>query len=88
MIKKIAALISKIPREQRKKLDGLRFIVDKDSFQIVQGGSFARGQYFKDNSIVFYEAFIHSDEELKEVLRHELCHHFGMNEEQVRRWMK
>ena len=88
MIKKIAALVNKIPQEQRKKLEGLRFIVDHDSFQIVKGGYFAKAQYFKDNSIVFYEALIHSDEELKEVFRHELCHHFGMNEEQVRRWMK
>lgn len=88
MIRKIAALLDKIPREERKRLDGLRFIVDKDSFQIGNGGRFIRGEYFKDNSIIIYESLIHSDKELKEVLRHELCHHFGMNEEQTRRWLE
>lgn len=88
MIRKILALINQIPIKERRRLDGLTFIVEKDMFQIVNGGMFAKAQYFKNNSLVFYEAMINNDKELKEVLRHELCHHFGMDERQVKDYFK
>ena len=87
MIRKILALIDRIPLKERAGLDGLTFIVEKDCFKMI-GGSYVRAQYFRDNSIVFYKLLIHSDVELKEVLIHELCHHFGMNEKQVEKYMK
>ena len=88
MIKKIAELLAKIPQEQRKKLDGLQFIVSKDSLQIDKGGRFIKGEYYRDNSIIIYEALIRDDEDLKNTLLHEICHHFGLNEEETRRLMK
>jgi len=88
MIKKILALVNKIPQKERKKLDGLTFVVEKDMFQIANGGQFIVGRYFRDNSIVFYEPLIKTDKDLKRVLVHEICHHFGMNEKQVENYLK
>jgi len=87
MIRKVLELVNKIPIEERRKLRGLAFIVEKNMFQISEEGQFIAGQYFANNSIVFYENFIYTDEDLKNVFIHELCHHFGMDEEQVRNYM-
>ena len=88
MIHKILKLLNQIPISERKRLDGLAFIVERDMFVISNGGQFIRGQYNRSNSIVFYDALIQSEKDLKEILLHELCHHFGMDEEQVRNCLK
>lgn len=86
MIKRVLEIISKIPEEKRKRLAGLTFIVEKDAFQVHESGKFINGQYFRDNSVVIYEVLVESDDALKHILSHELAHHFGMDEREVRRY--
>ena len=87
MIRKVMELVGKIPIEKRRKLGHLEFAVIKDAFRISEG-EFVKAQYLRDNIILFFEDMIKDDDELKEVLKHELCHHLGMNEKQVRNYLK
>jgi len=88
MTRRVVQLLNNLPPELRKKLEGARFIVEKDVIQIGPEGNFIDGQYFRDNSIIIYESLIRDDNHLKKVIIHELCHHFGMNERQVIKYLK
>ena len=81
----VAHWLDMIPQEERQKLDGLEFIFDFNTIKIVEGGNFSKGTYYKNNSIIFYLNLIKDEQDLKETFLHEICHHFGMNEEITRR---
>jgi hypothetical protein len=81
----VAQWLDMIPQAERQKLDGLEFIFDFNTIKIVEGGNFSKGTYYKNNSIIFYLYLIKNEQDLKETFLHEICHHFGMNEETTRR---
>ena len=88
LLHKLINIIGGLPIELRKKLHGVRFIVDEDSFTLMPDGSFIKAMTLGKNEIIFYEPFIGDGNDLRETLIHELCHHFGMDEQEVRRFMK
>ena len=88
LITRIIVLIDKLPIDLRRKLHGIDFIVEDKAFILSREGAYVKAQVLGKNSIIFFEPFIGGDEDLAETLIHELCHHFGMDEQQVRNFMK
>jgi predicted SprT family Zn-dependent metalloprotease len=80
-------LLNKIPMEEREKFCPLKVYFDDSTIELDDNGGFVKGRYYDGSEIVIYVHYIIDEEELKEVFKHELAHHFGMGEKEIRKYI-
>ena len=84
-MKDLGDILVEFGKEKLKGIGKIDFVFSDNIICLDKEGQFIRAQYFNDSkTIVFYSITILSKSDLKEVLLHELGHHFGLEHKDIK----
>lgn len=85
MIKDLLEILMKFDLDKRKKLNCIEFVFDSNTIKINEDGMLIKARYFNDSrTVIIYPHLILDKEDLRKVVLHELSHHFGIREENIK----
>lgn len=77
-VRDILDVVDKIPQKERAKWKGITFVIEEKVLVIQDNGTYRAGEWSNGGIITLFSDLIHSKEQLKKVILHEIAHHLGL----------